>query len=395
MKKLFLIFALGAYVCCAYAQNAYRPPVKMLLRLAKNNNISEPTAFPDSWGFMNGVFWENKNGKLIGYSQNVDFGFLNDFSSVYNFYIQNLTITDSAELNPYVSPSDKFENKYFNDADKIVHYSIAPEKFVNDTMLVIYCKYVIYDKIDTVSINKSKYAISAHECFYTVPLNKTTTLGFLKTAFPDAETNEALFSLDSLRAYSADPFYLSEYGLKTDNIKESARHELAINHNLIVRAEYITYNKEDNRIIKRNKFNCRSVLKRIYPDWNSEKEFSMPVFDGHIYMPFEVPSIMRNMADGDPAITKDNYIEYLVHSVLLEKNAEFYKFHVIIELRTSDRMQFYFKKVELKNGEPVRFDLEMDRGLFDKEVKKDGKTFVAKRINPDLNEAIVLTLENN
>lgn len=389
MKKLLFILLLFNISLAAGILNI--PKVKVIITMAVNNNRTEAWGRQSSNGFTTGLLYSLDSAGFIGSAEVSDFNFLENFSKGY-LHRENNPAGDT----DIVSGNDPFGN-YFNNADKIVQYSFYPEKILSgDSLLNVYCKYILYEKKKEISANKINYDVSFYERQYTVPLNKKTSLDFLRKIFPNATTNEISFSIEKTKGNIDQPLLdLSNYKLSPNMIKESVKRDLINNSKLHLNLEYLQLNKKGNEIIVKKRFKCKSETNTVYSYSESTPGFPLNIYKGSISFPFQIFNPLKEQLYSKSKNYKDSQLKYSVLAIPLDKSGNTYTFRVLITRNMLEGGGTYSKKVKLEVGKRLRIDLAAAAGLIRTDETTDGQIF---RLNTKedfadyVNEYFIFTL---
>jgi|GEM_PF-1966973 hypothetical protein len=395
MKKIiFILLLLSTNLA---AKNPDYPRIKVKIKIARNNNITGQEGRQNLRGFITGVLFNSEPIKLIGSDEAVDIGFLKEFSDQYaerQDHPEN--INDKAvDTSSYLTSYSLRKNIY--DADRILNYSFYPiEILPGDSLLRIYCKYILYQKKSEINANKNNYDVSYCERFYTVPLNKRTKLDFLTKIFPEATTNEISFFKDAADKKPLPSLYLND-GISSGNelslkdIAKSVRKDSAnANMNIHINAEYLRFNKNGDSLFVKKKINCLPETNRVYSDYNTgydyadfyanhsnaeiggDEGFMLDIYKGSMTLPFQMysPSKKRLFVESK---YKDSDVIYSVTAIPLNRIGNKFVFNLVFKQHIWEGSTEYSKKIEIETGKPLRIDLEAISGLWRTEKLKNGQ----------------------
>jgi hypothetical protein len=369
MRKLIIILLLVNISLTAERIDTYK--IRAFINIVDRNGRTEVLGTQNAKGFITGVLYRIDTVKFIGSANVFDFNFLEEFSKEYEHRENNSTV--NAGDTPDNTPDDYFHNY----ADRIVQYSFYPEKVsAGDSLLSLYCKYILYEKKKEISANMFNYDISFHECFYTVPINKKISLDFLKELFPKATINEVTFSLDNVIYKKEQPsLNLSRYMLSEKDIKQSVKKDMVTDSSIHFQAEYLCLDKNGDKVFTRSKFKCPSEINRICTDSVDMQEFPLTVYKGSASIPFQMYNPLKEDLYAKSKKYKNSIITYSILAIPLDKRGNKYDFNILITRSLWGSEWTYSKKIEVEVGKPLRIDLETSAGLIRTDETIDGQIF--------------------
>ena len=361
MKKL--VFTLILFNLSLTAQVLNVPKIQVIINIAENNNRTEAWSKQSDKGFITGVLYSRNKDKFIGNGDFPDFNFLGNFSKAYSSRNDDTTLNAGNILDSLSYQTDESFPNNFNDIDRVLQYSFYPEKVLpGDTLLSIYCKYILYEKKNELSANKNNYDISFYERFYIVPLNKKTSLDFLKEIFPEATTDDVFFIFDKSVGKEGRPLLnLSENNLSMDEISATAKNRPAADSILHLNVEYVRLNKRGDETIIRSKFKCPQETYNIISDNESAKPFPLNIYKGSVPVPFEMYNPLKKQLF-EQSMSYDRDFTYSILAIPLAVKGRTYSMELIIHREIWGGMVSYSKKIELKIGKPMLIELECPGG---------------------------------
>ena len=361
MKRLIFILILFNLNITAGELNV--PKVQVIINIAENNNRTEAWSKQSANGFITGVLFSRNKDKFIGNADVLDFNFLENFSKAYLSRKDDTTLNTKNTLDSLSYQTDDLFPNNFNDIDRILQYSFYPEKVLpGDTLLNIYCKYILYEKKKELSANKNNYDISFYEHFYTVPLNKKTSIDFIKKIFPEATTDDVFFIFDTSVQNEVRPLLnLSDNNLSMNEISASVKKRPAADSNLHLNVEYVRLNKKSDETFVRSKFKCPPETDNIFSDNESAKPFPLNIYKGSVPVPFEMYNPLKKQLF-EQSMSYDRDFTYSILAIPLAVKGRTYSMELIIHREIWGGMVSYSKKIELKIGKPMLIELDCPGG---------------------------------
>ncbi|HEX2983433.1 MAG TPA: hypothetical protein VHO28_07810 [Ignavibacteriales bacterium] len=367
MKKLTALFIF--FTICSFAQSD-SPKIISIITIMRNNNYTEAWGETNESGFISGVLYSDYKRQFIGNEHKPNNLFLESFSEFYsdkkNFLDKKMTEEGSEKF--YDNRSNS--NISFGNADKILQYSFYPE-IINDkdSSLLLYCKYILYERKEQIAVNKFNYETTYYEKFYRVKINTDISLDFLKEIFPEAEYISATFQIDkNINNYSS--LDVSAYSMNINDIKESVKMPPQ-DSSLRIAAEYIRSDKKGEKILTTKDFYCDSKKRFVYSGLNLTAGFPLNIYEGTAEAPFEIYAPQKKELFAKSKEFKNTLVICWLMFIPVNKENGLYTFDVAISRGILHGTQSYLKRIGLRIGEQIRIKLDDMSGLYREEIVDD------------------------
>jgi hypothetical protein len=300
-------------------------------------------------------------------------------------------LAEQAEAN--VQHEENYSSSLAEHPDKILRYSFYIESFSENLDSVnIYSKYIVYEKNENKMADSSDYKTYLHDAFFTLPLNKKSTIGYLNKIFPEADSITVLFELAG-SSHETPRIDVSDFSININSIKPSVRDNK--NNKIIFSGEYIRTNKAGNSLLLRKQFKFTTEDNIIYSRDDNSLVFPMTVNWGFT----SVPYINYNPQNAELFAKSRDYsesrIDFNIMLLPLDKKSSTYTFNLFIKRYILSGGYTYSKTIKIKKGEKLRIDLDEAAGLYRHEVI-DGKDLyidVKKDYSDYVNECLLLKLD--
>lgn len=401
MKKL--MFLLVLFCMALTAKEIKTQGIKVKMKLVSDQGTSEVWSETDGKGLVTGVLFSgtiNSPNDFIGSGNVMDLGYLEDISKADMDRITNPT-------GKSIASTDLSVRNVFTNGNWFVHYTIYPKYIPTIDSLKVYYKYLLYEKKKAINEERNNYDISLHEGYFMTPANIITSPDFLKELFPAAKEIAVSFEINNINKGEIEPhFYLDDYKLKPEDIKESAKRISTGEPAYYIAADFFRFSKNGDSLLAKRSIKFPSEIYRIYPDNNSaqgypyknSKGFLLDIWKGYFSLPFENYNPAKKQLFAESIEYKNSQIKYSLKAIPLAIERDKYSFNVIISQDIWGGLLVYSKKITLEPGKALRIDVETGGNLSRTEELKGGKQLVL-RLDEDyqkyVNEYIILTLEKN
>jgi len=360
--------------------------VKMSITFYSNYGRTEVEDNAKKGDFITGVLFSNKEPRFVGSGE----AFLKVLPDNYQKRKRDY-LAEQAGTN--VPHDENYSSSLAEHPDKILRYSFYIESISEGLDSInIYSKYIVYEKNANIGADSADYEVYLHDAFFTLPLNKISTIGYLNKVFPEADSITVLFKLAG-SSHETPRIDISDYSINIDSIKPSVRDNKQ--NKITFSGEYIRTNKAGNNLLLRKQFRFTTEENIIYSKDDNSLVFPMTVNWGFTSVPYINYNPLNTQLFEKSKDYSDSRIDLNIMLLPLDKKDNTYTFNLFISRYILSGGYTYSKTIKIKKGGKLRIDLDKSAGIYRHEVI-DGKDLyidVKKDYSDYVNEYLILNLK--
>lgn len=398
-KSILIILLINGYVL--FPQQIANPKIQAKLIIEDSNSTCSSHGEQDSKGFITMyTLWGRNDQHSVGVTKTFDFNFLNKLSEYYWYHKDNPQENISPELYSKLYNDEK-NKSLFDNADWVIQISFYPER---DKILIdqlnVYCKYILYTKIESKSTTMVNYDVSFHEHYFNTPLDKDTSLEFIKDDLR-LKSTKVVFNLAKSSSGKSDQIAidtgidLSATPLIAEPLNNYVNESKLGITKLSLSMEYLKTANDGNKILIRK---LKYPLNKNNRYTINDKTFRIPinVYSDSISVPFQIydPGKMDLFSKSEMSKTWRTVYSIIIVPVVVEKDN--YSVHLFLIKELGNGYTIIDKNVDLKVGVPSKLELNFGNMLSEELIGGERlKINLREDVFKYVKEYLIFTLEDN